>query len=121
MKQYSGAGASDDLLTPRPMEQWVEHILADLTMEDLPEAYQAVARTVGIENAVRLSADLGGLNYYFPQLDKMLREKRNALIRREFSGTNHKELARRYRLSEVQIREIVARPKHQQPGLFEGI
>lgn len=98
------------------MERWVEQILADLTIEDLPEGYQAVARIVGIQNAIRLSDELGGLNYYFPKAEKMLRAKRNELIRKEFTGANHKELAQKYRLSEVQIREIVAKSKHRQPG-----
>jgi Mor family transcriptional regulator len=101
------------------MERWVEQILNTLTIEELPEGYQAVARIVGIENAVRLSDELGGLNYYFPQAEKMLRIKRNELINKEFTGANHKELAQKYRLSEVQIREIVARPKHHQDNLFQ--
>lgn len=100
------------------MEQWVEQILTSLTIEELPEGYQAVARIVGIKNAIKLSDELGGLNYYFPQAEKMLRTKRNELIRKEFTGANHKELAYKYRLSEVQIREIVARPKHHQDNLF---
>lgn len=100
------------------MERWVEEVLRNLTMDELPEGYQAVARIVGIENAVRLSDELGGLNYYFPQAEKMLRTKRNELINKEFNGANHKELAYKYRLSEVQIREIVARPKHHQDNLF---
>lgn len=100
------------------MENWIEQILPHVTVEELPESYQAVAQIIGIQNAIRLSDALGGLNYYFPQAEKMLRAKRNELIRGEFTGSNYKELAQKYRLSEIQIREIVAKPKHQQEGLF---
>lgn len=100
------------------MDDWIARILPELTLADLPESYQEVARIVGIDGAVRLSDHLGGLNYYFPQAEKMLRAKRNALIRAEFNGINYKELAQKYRLSEIQIREITAKPKHDQPKLF---
>lgn len=103
------------------MERWIEQILNDVTIDELPEGYQAVARVIGVENAIRLSDELGGLNYYFPQAEKMLRAKRNELINREFNGSNHKELAQKYRLSEVQIREIVARPKQYQDSLFNNL
>jgi Mor family transcriptional regulator len=100
------------------MDEWIFRIIPDLAIDDLPESYQEVARIVGVENAVKLSDHLGGLNYYFPQAEKMLRAKRNELIRREFNGVNYKELAQKYRLSEIQIREITAKPKHDQPKLF---
>lgn len=99
-------------------ESWLDRVIPSLVMDDLPESYQGVARVVGIENAVRLAEHLGGLNFYFPQADKMLRAKRNELIRKEFNGVNYKDLAQKYHLSEIQIREITARPKHDQPKLF---
>ena len=102
------------------MEQWIKQILDNVTIEELPEGYQAVARIVGVENAIKLSDELGGLNYYFPQAEKMLRNKRNELMNKEFNGANYKELAQKYRLSEVQIREIVSRPKHRQDSLFNN-
>lgn len=114
--------ADRDCQPVRSLEQWIEQVLDSLTIEDLPEGYQAVARVVGIKNAVRLSAELGGLNYYFPQAEKMLRSKRDGLIRAELRmGANYRDVAKKYHLSEVQIREIEAkgRLRHDQLKLFE--
>ena len=91
------------------MEKWVMSIMDQISVEDLPESYRDVAMVIGVENAVRLSDTLGGLAYYFQQLDKVLIRKRDDLIRSEFTGANHKPLARKYGLSEAWIREIVQR------------
>jgi len=90
-------------------EKWMSRIIDRISMKDLPESYRDIAAIIGVENAVKLSGLLGGLAYYFPQLDKMLIKKRDELIRGEFTGANHKPLAMKYGLSEVWIREIVQR------------
>ena len=92
------------------MKKWMTNIVEQITVEDLPESYRDVAMVVGVENAVKLSDTLGGLAYYFQQLDKVLIKKRDALIRSEFTGANHRPLARKYGLSEVWIRGIVRKP-----------
>ena len=92
-------------------ERWMSKIVDRIVVEDLPESYRDIAMIIGVENAVKLSGLLGGLAYYFPQLDKMLRKKRDELIRSEFTGANHKPLAVKYGLSEVWIRTIVQRPR----------
>jgi Mor family transcriptional regulator len=89
------------------MKKWMSNIVEQVTVDDLPESYRDVAMVVGVENAIKLSDTLGGLAYYFQQLDKVLLKKRDALIRSEFTGANHRPLARKYGLSEVWIREIV--------------
>ena len=83
--------------------EWIKEI----TIEDLPEAYQEIARIIGIENALKLFEYLGGLAFYFPKIDALIQKKRDDVIRREFTGANHKDLARRYCLSERWIRQIV--------------
>ncbi len=75
--------------------------------KDLPEIYQEIARIVGVDNAVRLSEYLGGMHLYFPKIEKLLRDKRDAAIREEFTGFNHRALAHKYGLSEKWIRAIV--------------
>ncbi len=100
------------------MESWVYKIMPQLTMEDLPEGYRVVADIVGIENAVKLSEHLGGLPFYFPQIDGLLRRKRDAAIRKEFNGSNYRDLARKYNLTERWIREIVDSSTHEQSPLF---
>jgi Mor family transcriptional regulator len=98
------------------VESWIVEIMDRITLEDLPESYRDVAGAVGIESAIRLSDAIGGVNYYFPKAERMLREKRNEIIRAEFDGANHRALVKKYRLSETQIREIVDRPKTKGSG-----
>jgi Mor family transcriptional regulator len=93
------------------MDKWISRILDRIAVEDLPESYRDVAGIIGIENTIKLSNVLGGLAYYFPQLDKALIKKRDELIRSEFTGANHKPLAIKYGLTEVWIRAIVQRPR----------
>ncbi len=94
-------------------------IAAQMTVEELPESYQPVAEIVGVEGALRLAQHLGGLSFYYPRLDSLLRDKRDAQIRAEFTGCNHRDLARKYKLTESWIREIVQRrPADEQPNLF---
>jgi len=101
------------------MEKWLNEIAAEISAECLPESYQTLAEIIGVENTLKLARLLGGLVYYYPKLDTLLQKKRDDLIRREFNGTNHKELAIKYGLTERWIREIVqARPSHDQADLF---
>ena len=98
------------------METWMTRIVEQITVDDLPESYRDVAAVVGVQNAILLSEALGGLTYYFQQLDKVLMRKRDQLIRDEFDGANHRPLARKYGLSEVWIREIVQRARASRTG-----
>lgn len=93
--------------------------IKEISMEDLPDAYSAVAEIIGIENTIKLSQHLGGLAFYFPKLDWLLQKKRDEAIRKEFNGTNHKELAQKHGLSEIWIRQIVqTREEAKQPSLL---
>jgi len=90
-----------------------------LTIDDLPEAYREVADLIGIQATVALSKNLGGTYFYFPKLDKFLSHVRDAKIRKEFNGSNHKDLARKYNLFETWIRKILDdRLDLNRPGLF---
>jgi len=89
------------------MEKWVEKIAAEITIDSLPEPYKEMAGIVGVDNAIKLSKYLGGLQFYFPELEGILIERRNEIIRQEFTGFNHRKLARKYGLTEVWIRKIV--------------
>ncbi|MDR2018549.1 MAG: hypothetical protein LBQ00_06740 [Syntrophobacterales bacterium] len=101
------------------MDQWIQTIIPHLTTEDLPESYRQVAAIIGVEAAVRLSEYLGGLPFYFPQLDGILRKKRDQAIKKEFTGTNYRDLAIKYSLTERWVREILStNPSQEQPPLF---
>lgn len=87
--------------------EWVK----DIKIEELPQAYQEVAGIVGVEAAVKLSSSLGGLPFYFPKIEGLIEQKRNEMIRKEFNGSNYRDLAKKYKLTEVWIRQIVDHKK----------
>ena len=57
-----------------------------------------------------IRARFSGSLLYIPQGAKAERAARDAAIRQEFTGHNHRELARRYRLTVSKIYDVVARP-----------
>ena len=79
----------------------------DITLEQLPQPYETIAREIGVANTLKLASMYQGTGFYFPRLDGVLSEMRNKRIREEFNGSNHKELARKYELTERWIYEIV--------------
>lgn len=82
--------------------------IRELPIEQLPEPYRLIAHETGIENAMILATLFQGTGAYFPKLDTLLSEVRNKKIKEEFDGSNHKELARKYDLTERWIYEIVS-------------
>lgn len=98
---------------------WLAEIAAEIPLESLPEEYQIIAELFGTEGALRLSKHSGGMRIYIPKLDTLVRNRRDAFIRAEFNGFNHRDLARKYELSESWIREVVQRrPQDAQADLF---
>ena len=103
------------------VQDWLSEIAAEMSIDCLPESYQTVAQIVGMENALKLSQHLGGTCFYYPQIDTLLRAKRDERIRKEFNGANHRELARKYNLTESWIRSIVQRQQaYEQSDMFGG-
>ncbi|OPY15629.1 MAG: Mor transcription activator family protein [Syntrophus sp. PtaB.Bin001] len=99
---------------------WIAEIAQDISIESLPESYQVIAGIIGIENTLKLSRHIGGMDFYFRKIDSLLLQKRDEKIRTEFNGFNHRELARKYGLTETWIREILRKkPVYEQAGLFD--
>ncbi len=78
-----------------------------ISLNNLPESLQMIAEILSIEAALKLSQNFGGMRLYFPKIEGLLRSNRDAKIRKEFNGANHRPLAQKYKLSESQIRTIV--------------
>lgn len=100
-------------------KDWIAKIVTEITVDELPESYQDIAQIIGIEATLQLSEYLGGMRFYFRKIDGLLMDKRDECIRKEFDGSNHVALARRYGLTETRIRDILARKRPTQCGLFE--
>jgi len=86
----------------------MEHdLLAALTLDDLAGRDREMAEALGIDAFKLLVQMYGGSEPYIPKASSLVIPIRNELIRREFDGTNHVELAQKYDLTERFVRHIV--------------
>lgn len=81
--------------------------LRTIRPEDVPEEYQDILDTLGMEAFLRLIRLCGGQSLYLPKLDSLQRDGRDREIRARFNGGNYRALARQFRLSERQVRKII--------------
>lgn len=79
-----------------------------IKLDDLDMEQRALADIIGIEAYRALIAAYGGTEIYVPKLDGFLRAERDARLRDEFDGYNFRQLAKKYGLTDVRIRSIVA-------------
>ena len=84
-----------------------EELLNALTVDDLEEQYRAIARAVGLDGLKRLCNHFGGSSIYIPQIRKLIENRRETAIYREYDGANIKQLAARYGVSESTVYNIV--------------
>ena len=83
-------------------------ILIDyLSKEDLPEFLQGLVDIMGIEAFINLIKEYGGSSLYIPNENSVLKPIRNRLIKKHFNGNNYKELAKEFKISEMQVRNII--------------
>lgn len=78
-----------------------------LSKEDLPEFLQELVDIMGIEAFIKLIEGYGGSSIYIPNSNSVLKPIRNRLIKKHFNGHNYKELAKEFKISEMQVRNIV--------------
>ena len=73
----------------------------------LPEIYQDIAHMVGLEAALVLGREFGGMSLYLPKIETALRGWRNQNIHSEFTGANIPQLAKKHHLTSVRVRQIL--------------
>ena len=78
-----------------------------LTKEDVPEILQGLVDIMGIEAFIELIKQYGGSSLYIPNENSVLKPIRNRLIKKHFNGHNYKELAKEFKISEMQVRNII--------------
>ena len=83
-------------------------MLENLKKEDIPESLKDIVDEIGIDNFIRLCRLCGGISLYIPTENSLSKPIRNRVIRESFDGGNYKELARKFDISEVQVRKIVS-------------
>ena len=66
-----------------------------------------LAETVGLDAYRKMVGQYGGSSIYINKTDTITRSGRNAEIQQKFNGSNYRELAKEYGLSEPSVRRIV--------------
>ncbi len=82
---------------------WYDEIKPD----ELTDPYRELATIIGLKNTIKVAEKYQGMALYLPKLDGLIRKIRDEKIRAEFNGGNYRELAIKYRLTEVWVRQIV--------------
>lgn len=78
-----------------------------ILISDLPGEIQVIAKLIGLNPTLKLAARYSGEALYIPKYDAITRAVRDRAIKVEFTGTNHKELARKFNLTSRIIRKII--------------
>lgn len=82
-------------------------MISYLSKEDLPILLQDLVDLIGIESFIKLIKVYGGSSLYIPNENSVLKPIRNRLIKEHFNGNNYKQLAKEFKISEMQVRNIV--------------
>lgn len=78
-----------------------------LMLENIPDGRcKIIAKTIGVENFLKMCLVSGGSTIYIPKPDAIMRPVRAAKIREEFNGFNYSELARKYSVTERWVRQL---------------
>ncbi len=80
--------------------------LEELELNDLDEEQRDLAETVGLNNYRNLIRTYGGVSIYLPLEATVCRKLRNKKMRKLFNG-DYKKLAREFKLSIGQTRDII--------------
>ena len=76
-------------------------------LDQLSGEQRDIAEVIGLESYRKLVEQYGGTHVYICKAETILRELRNNEIRSQFNGCNYRELAKKYRVSEMTVRKIV--------------
>lgn len=79
----------------------------EINSNELTEPYRELANIIGLKNTIKVAEKYQGMALYLPKLDALIRKLRDDKIRAEFNGGNYRELAIKYKLTEVWVRQIV--------------
>lgn len=80
----------------------------ELTLDNLKEEQRQIAEIIGVDAYLKLTRVFGGTAIYIAKAEEIVkRADRDKQIREEFDGSNYAQLAVKYGLTEVWIRNIV--------------
>ena len=88
--------------------------------EDIADRYRPIVDIIGVDAFVELSIYACGDELYFPKPENIVAPARNRRVKKEYNGYNLKELAEKYNLTTVQIRNILKdEPMIGQMSIFD--
>ncbi|MDR1276168.1 MAG: transcriptional regulator [Candidatus Accumulibacter sp.] len=102
---------------PELLEQIGQVIFRSLRRYDVARE-SAIQMTFSIVEAVR--TEIGGAQQYIPRGLSFELSKRDLEIWRKFSGGNYLKLAREYKLTEMQVRNIIRRARARETAARQG-
>lgn len=79
-----------------------------LKIEDIEnEEQRKIAKLIGIKAYIELVKYFGGSSIYILKEHSLVKDIRDKKIRQEFNGSNYSTLAKKYKLTDRSIREII--------------
>lgn len=81
-------------------------MIEKLTINDIPDSHKDIAHYIGIDAFKKLVILIGGSSLYIPKEASLTRPIRNRVIKESFNG-DYKILARKYNITETQVRNII--------------
>jgi len=76
-------------------------------LEQLTGEQKELAETIGLEAYKKLVANYAGCPLYINKPERITKQIRDAEICQKFNGSNYKELAKEFYLSESSVRKII--------------
>lgn len=103
---------------PAMLQSMMALFTDELSRQQVPAPERLAARLVTAQ-----AHYFGGMQLYLPRNDRLKKALRDIDIWQQFNGSNHRQLARQYGLTEITIYQIVAEQRlaekaRRQLGLF---
>lgn len=77
-----------------------------ITLDDMPQPYDSMARLIGIEATKQIIKEFGGEQLHLSKLESVIRNTKRRKILEELKGYNIKELAQKYKCSVRWVYEL---------------
>ena len=102
------------------MDRLMRELVNETKEEDIADSYRPIVDIIGVDAFVELSIYACGDELYFPKQENIVAPARNRRVKKEYNGYNLKELAEKYNLTTVQIRNILKdEPMIGQMSIFD--
>ncbi len=90
---------------------YIKKIFDELRPEDLQENHKEIADVIGFDNLLKIVDHFGGNSVYFPQKYDLCKKRMYIEILKQYDGTNIKQLAANYGISEKTVYTILKTKK----------